>query len=73
MVQKSSNPRGVIHSYADGRVEDSGPLTRKRMENVDEEFEAEAIKFIDQSVGAGKPLLCVVEHHRHALLDSSSG
>ncbi|CAN0606623.1 unnamed protein product, partial [Ectocarpus sp. 12 AP-2014] len=25
-------PRGVIHSYADGRIEDTGPLTRKRME-----------------------------------------
>ena len=53
--QKGFNPRGVIHSYADGRIEDSGPLTRKRMENVDEEFEAEAIKFIDQSVAADKP------------------
>ena len=53
--QKGFNPRGVIHSYADGRIEDSGPLTRKRMENVDEEFEAEAIKFIAQSVAADKP------------------
>ena len=53
--QKGFNPRGVIHSYADGRIEDSGPLTRKRMENVDEEFGAEAIKFIDQSVAADKP------------------
>jgi arylsulfatase A-like enzyme len=53
--QKASNPRGVIHSYADGRIEDSGSLTRKRMENVDEEFEAVARKFIDQSVKAGKP------------------
>ena len=53
--QKGFNPRGVIHSYADGRIEDSGPLTRKRMENVDEEFEAEAIKFIEQSVAADKP------------------
>ncbi len=53
--QQGFNPRGVIHSYADGRIEDSGPLTRKRMENIDEEFEAEAIKFIDQSVAADKP------------------
>lgn len=53
--QKSSNPRGVIRSFADGRIEDSGSLTRKRMENVDEEFEASARKFIDKSVAAGKP------------------
>jgi arylsulfatase len=30
-------PRGVIHSYADGRIEDTGPLTKKRMETIDEE------------------------------------
>ncbi|MCW4026155.1 MAG: sulfatase-like hydrolase/transferase, partial [Candidatus Bathyarchaeota archaeon] len=30
-------PRGVIRSYADGRIEDTGPLTKKRMEVVDDE------------------------------------
>src|SRR5262245_13926212 len=30
-------PRGVLHSKADGKVEDTGPLTRKRMETIDEE------------------------------------
>jgi hypothetical protein len=30
--RKQFGPRGVIHSYADGRIEDTGPLTRKRME-----------------------------------------
>jgi arylsulfatase A-like enzyme len=39
-------PRGVIHSYADGRIEDTGPLTKKRMETVDEEFLAGAQRFI---------------------------
>ncbi|AQA18312.1 arylsulfatase [Halioglobus japonicus] len=48
-------PRGVIRSYADGRIEDTGPLTRKRMENVDEEIVAAAKKFVDQSVKADKP------------------
>jgi len=48
-------PRGVIHSYADGRIEDSGPLTKKRMETVDDEFLAAAEKFIDKSHQAGKP------------------
>src|ERR1700751_2436853 len=34
---KAYNPRGVLHSFADGRVEDTGPLTAKRMETIDEE------------------------------------
>jgi hypothetical protein len=37
--RKKFGPRGVIHSYADGKIEDTGPLTRKRMETVDEEFQ----------------------------------
>lgn len=48
-------PRGVIHSYADGKIEDTGPLTRKRMETADEEFTSAAMKFIDKSVKADKP------------------
>jgi arylsulfatase A-like enzyme len=34
--KKHLGPRGVIHSYADGKIEDTGPLTIKRMETVDE-------------------------------------
>ena len=48
-------PRGVIHSYADGKIEDSGPLTSKRMETVDEEFLAASLKFIDKAHQQGKP------------------
>jgi arylsulfatase A-like enzyme len=53
--KKKFGPRGVIHSYADGRIEDTGPLTKKRMETVDEEFLKAAQGFIDQSVKAKKP------------------
>ncbi|EEB80045.1 sulfatase, putative [marine gamma proteobacterium HTCC2148] len=53
--RKMFGPRGVIHSYADGRIEDTGALTRKRMETADEEFAAAAQKFIDKSVKADKP------------------
>lgn len=53
-------PRGVIHSYADGRIEDTGPLTRKRMETADEEFIAQAKKFIDSSVKSDKPFFAWV-------------
>ncbi len=48
-------PRGVIHSHADGRIEDTGALTRKRMEVVDDETIAAAMKFIDKSVKQDKP------------------
>jgi arylsulfatase A-like enzyme len=48
-------PRGVLHSWADGRIEDTGPLTRKRMETVDEEFLAAAVDFIDRQHQAAMP------------------
>jgi arylsulfatase len=53
--QKMFGPRGVIHSFADGKIEDSGPLTKKRMETVDEEFLAASLKFIDKAHNAKKP------------------
>jgi len=52
---KVFGPRGVIQSYADGKIEDSGPLTRKRMETVDEEFLAASLKFIDKAHKQDKP------------------
>jgi arylsulfatase len=48
-------PRGVIHSWADGRIEDTGPLTRERMETVDQEFHAAAMDFIDRAHAADRP------------------
>jgi arylsulfatase len=48
-------PRGVIHSYAGGKIEDTGPLTKKRMETVDDETIAAAIKFIREAVKSGEP------------------
>ena len=48
-------PRGVIHSYGDGRIEDTGPLTRKRMETVDTEFLEAALCFMEQADDAGEP------------------
>ena len=45
--------RGVIHSYADGRIEDACPLTRKRTETVDEESLAAAQKCIGGAATVG--------------------
>ena len=64
-------PRGVLHTWATDqdddtedprfgrvgkqRIEDTGPLTKKRMETVDEEFLAGALGFIDQAHADDKP------------------
>ena len=53
--KETFGPRGVIHSYADGRIEDTGPLTKKRMETVDEEVTQAAMKFMENSVKEDKP------------------
>ena len=49
-------------------IEDTGPLTRERMQTVDEEVTAEALAFMDIGAADGKPLLRVVELHPHAHL-----
>jgi arylsulfatase len=57
--KKKYGPRGVLHAYADGkggqRVEDTGPLTQKRMETVDLEIQAAATRFIDKAAKDQKP------------------
>jgi arylsulfatase A-like enzyme len=53
--KKNFGPRGVIHSFADGRITDTGPLTKKRMETVDEEVTVKALDFMDRAKKADKP------------------
>ncbi len=48
-------PRGVIRSSADGQIEDTGPLTKKRMETVDDETAAAALDFIERANRQGAP------------------
>jgi arylsulfatase len=48
-------PRGVIHSFAGGKIEDTGPLTRKRMETIDEEVNTKALDFMERAVKDDKP------------------
>ena len=48
-------PRGVIKSSADGQIEDTGPLTKKRMETVDEETTTAALDFMQRAHASGKP------------------
>ncbi|HEY4167282.1 MAG TPA: arylsulfatase [Reyranella sp.] len=56
--RKKFGPRGVLKTSADGKIEDTGPLTRKRMETVDEEFLAAAKDFMGRQVKANKPFFC---------------
>jgi arylsulfatase len=55
-------PRGVIKATADGQggqtVVDTGPLTKKRMETIDDETVEAAKDFITRQVKAGKPFFC---------------
>ena len=53
--RKRFAPRGVIHSFADGRITDTGPLTRKRMETMDEEVNEKALDFMGRAAKDGKP------------------
>ena len=48
-------PRGVIHSYADGRIEDTGPLTMERMETIDDDATDRAERFIRDAHEADEP------------------
>jgi arylsulfatase A-like enzyme len=59
---KKYAPRGVLRCKADGKggqtIEDTGPLTKKRMETIDEEVTAAAKEFITRQAKAGKPFFC---------------
>ncbi|MFY3742535.1 arylsulfatase [Anaeromyxobacter sp. Red801] len=52
-------PRGVLHTWSDGkggqRIEDTGPLTRRRMETIDEEITDRTLEFIERAHREGKP------------------
>lgn len=56
--RKKYGPRGVIKSSADGKIEDTGPLTKKRMETIDDETSDAAIDFIERQTKADKPFFC---------------
>ena len=57
--RKKFGPRGVLHTWANGdgtqRIEDTGPLTKKRMETCDGEFRDAAVDFIKRQHEAETP------------------
>ena len=64
--RKKFGPRGVIHSFADGKIVDTGPLTKKRMETIDDDTATRAADFIERQYKAGKPMFVWVNFtHMH--------
>ena len=64
--RKKFGPRGVIHSFVNGQITDTGPLTKKRMETIDDDVAARSVKFIEQQHKAGKPFFVWVNFtHMH--------
>jgi arylsulfatase len=53
--REAFGPRGVIKSFVGGKIEDTGPLTKKRMETVDDETVAAALDFIQRKHDEGAP------------------
>ena len=53
--KKKFGPRGVINSTADGKITDTGPLTKKRMETIDDEVTKGALDFLDRAHKSDKP------------------
>ncbi len=53
--RKRFGPRGVLHSYAGGKIEDTGPLTKKRMETIDDEITDHTLRFLEDTSKTGKP------------------
>ena len=71
--KKRFGPRGVLHCWADGKggqkIEDTGPLTKKRMETIDDEVTEHALRFIDEAHKAEKPFFVWYNTTRDALPD----
>lgn len=53
--KKKFGPRGVIHSFANGSIKDTGPLNKKRMETIDDEVKEKTFAFMEHAAKEGKP------------------
>jgi arylsulfatase len=79
--KKKFGPRGVLHCWADGKggqkIENTGPLTKKRMETADDEFLAAAKEFIKKAHASDTPFFVWFNtthmHFRTHIKDGSRG
>jgi len=79
--KKKFGPRGVLHCVADGKggqkITDTGPLTKKRMETVDEEITEKAIAWMEKQAKADQPFFLwynsTAMHFRTHIADKNRG
>ena len=79
--KKKFGPRGVLHCISDGKggqtVKDTGPLTKKRMETIDEEITSAALGWMEKQAKANKPFFLwynsTAMHFRTHLADKNRG
>ena len=79
--KKKFGPRGVLHCLADGKggqtITDTGPLTKKRMETIDEEITAGALAWMEKQAKADQPFFLwynsTAMHFRTHLADKNRG
>ena len=79
--KKKFGPRGVLHCVADGKggqtIKDTGPLTKKRMETIDEEITSAALAWMEKQAKADKPFFLwynsTAMHFRTHLADKNRG
>ena len=79
--KKMFGPRGVLHSKSDGKggqtVVDTGPLTKKRMETIDEDITSAALDWMEKQAKAGKPFFLwynsTAMHFRTHVADKNRG
>jgi arylsulfatase len=79
--KKEFGPRGVLHCVADGKggqtIKDTGPLTKKRMETIDEEITSAALTWMEKQAKADQPFFLwynsTAMHFRTHLADKNRG
>jgi arylsulfatase A-like enzyme len=79
--RKKFGPRGVLHCVSDGKggqkVTDTGPLTMKRMETIDEEITTRALDWMETQAKADKPFFLwyntTAMHFRTHLAEKNRG
>ncbi|MGB0124546.1 MAG: arylsulfatase, partial [Silvibacterium sp.] len=76
---KTMSPRGVLHTFANGKIEDTPPLNRKRMETIDDETGEACAAYITKHAKADRPFFVwmnftrmhVFTHVRESMLGRS--
>jgi arylsulfatase len=81
LFKKKFGPRGVLHCTADGKggqkIVDTGPLTKKRMETIDDEITEKALGWMEKQAKADQPFFLwyntTAMHFRTHLADKNRG